>query len=113
MAFVGPRPEDPWFVENVYSEADRETLEVLPGLTSPGTLYYITHAEQFLDPADTEASYISGPLKIKLALDRAYVEQASAAYDLRLAIETIRVLAVSGRSPEPGRAPAPRPHARG
>jgi lipopolysaccharide/colanic/teichoic acid biosynthesis glycosyltransferase len=93
MAFVGPRPEDPWFVEHVYTEADRETLETPPGLTSPGTLYYFTHAEQFLDNIDTEASYISGPLKMKLALDRAYVQQASAAYDLRLVVETAWVLA--------------------
>lgn len=92
MAFVGPRPEDPWFVEHVYTEADRETLETPPGLTSPGTLYYFTHAEQFLDNTDTEASYISGPLKIKLALDRAYIFKASAACDLRLAVETVWVL---------------------
>lgn len=92
MAFVGPRPEDPWFVEHVYTEADRETLETLPGLTSPGTLYYFTQAEQLLDHTNTEASYISGPLKIKLALDRAYAFQASAACDLRLAVETVREL---------------------
>jgi lipopolysaccharide/colanic/teichoic acid biosynthesis glycosyltransferase len=92
MAFVGPRPEDPWFVDRYYSVADRETLEAPPGLTSPGTLYYFTHAEQFLDSADAEASYISGPLKTKLALDRAYVRKASAVYDLRLVFQTIRVL---------------------
>jgi lipopolysaccharide/colanic/teichoic acid biosynthesis glycosyltransferase len=95
MAFVGPRPEDPWFVDHAYTEEDRETLDVLPGLTSPGTLYYFAHAEQFLDGDDVEASYISGPLRRKLALDRAYVREASAAYDLRLAMETIRVLARS------------------
>jgi lipopolysaccharide/colanic/teichoic acid biosynthesis glycosyltransferase len=93
MAFVGPRPEHHWFVENAYTEADRETLEIPPGLTSPGTLYYVTHAEQFPDNGDTEASYISGPLKIKLALDRDYVFKASAAYDLRLVGETVWVLA--------------------
>jgi lipopolysaccharide/colanic/teichoic acid biosynthesis glycosyltransferase len=99
MAFVGPRPEDPWFVDRYYTDADRETLETPPGLTSPGTLYYFTHAEQFLDSTDTEASYVSGPLKTKLALDRAYVGKASAVYDLRLAFETLRVLgrAAAGR----------------
>ncbi len=70
MAFVGPRPEDPWFVDRYYTDADRETLEVPPGLTSPGTLYYLTHAERLLDSTDAEASYVSGPLKAKLALDR-------------------------------------------
>jgi lipopolysaccharide/colanic/teichoic acid biosynthesis glycosyltransferase len=99
MAFVGPRPEDPWFVDHVYTAENRETLEVPPGLTSPGTLYYYTHAEQFLDEADTDASYISGPLKIKLALDREYVYKVSALYDLQLALATIWVLGciVAGR----------------
>ncbi len=103
MAFVGPRPEDPWFVDHFYTEADRETLETPPGLTSPGTLYYFSYAEQLLDHANTEASYISGPLKIKLALDRAYVFNRSAAYDLRLAAETVRELVrvALGRQPRP------------
>lgn len=84
MAFVGPRPEDPWIVDSVYTAADRETLSVLPGLTSPGTLYYFTHAEPFLDSADAEAAYIAGPLQKKLALDRAYMHKASASADLRM-----------------------------
>jgi lipopolysaccharide/colanic/teichoic acid biosynthesis glycosyltransferase len=92
MAFVGPRPEDPWIADRHYTEADRETLEAPPGLTSPGTLYYFTHAGPSLDSADAEASYISGPLKTKLALDRAYVRRASAGYDLRLVFQTIQVL---------------------
>jgi lipopolysaccharide/colanic/teichoic acid biosynthesis glycosyltransferase len=92
MAFVGPRPEDPWFVDRYYTGADRETLEVPPGLTSPGTIYYFMQAETSIDSTDTEASYVSGPLKLKLALDRAYVHKASAFYDLRLAFQTILVL---------------------
>jgi lipopolysaccharide/colanic/teichoic acid biosynthesis glycosyltransferase len=93
MAFVGPRPEDPWFVEHAYSEADRRTLAVRPGLTSPGTLYYLTHAEQFLSATDTEESYISGPLKRKLELDCLYVENATPSLDARLVRETLCVLA--------------------
>ncbi len=93
MAFVGPRPEDPWFVEHIYTEVDRETLDVLPGLTSPGTLYYLVHAEPFLDDADTEASYVAGPLKKKLALDLAYIRRASAASDMAMVLKTIWVLA--------------------
>jgi lipopolysaccharide/colanic/teichoic acid biosynthesis glycosyltransferase len=93
MAFVGPRPEDPWFVENAYTDADRQTLEVLPGLTSPGTIYYVRHAEQFLSNTETEASYLSGPMQEKLALDREYVAGASAWRDFRLVGETAWVLA--------------------
>lgn len=98
MAFVGPRPEDPWIVEHAYTDADRETLAVLPGLTSPGTLYYFRHAEPLLDANAAEASYVSGPLRRKLALDRAYVAKASAAGDLRLVLETLRVLVLGRRA---------------
>jgi lipopolysaccharide/colanic/teichoic acid biosynthesis glycosyltransferase len=92
MAFVGPRPEDPWIVDHAYTPADRETLEVLPGLTSPGTLYYVTHAEPCLSNTDAETAYLSGPLRKKLELDRLYVSRASAVVDLRLILETAWVL---------------------
>jgi lipopolysaccharide/colanic/teichoic acid biosynthesis glycosyltransferase len=94
MAFIGPRPEDPWIVEEVYSAADRETLNVLPGLTSPGTLYYCTHAERSLDRTAPEADYFAGPLRRKLELDRAYMRVTSAASDLRLVIRTLGVVTI-------------------
>jgi lipopolysaccharide/colanic/teichoic acid biosynthesis glycosyltransferase len=93
MAFVGPRPEDPWFVEHAYTAADRATLEVLPGLTSPGTLYYVTHSERFLSSTEPEASYLAGPLREKLALDREYIARASVWGDFRLVGKTAWVLA--------------------
>jgi lipopolysaccharide/colanic/teichoic acid biosynthesis glycosyltransferase len=92
MAFVGPRPEDPWIVGHFYTETDRETLNVLPGLTSPGTLYYCAHAEPQLNPGDAEAAYLAGPLRRKLELDRAYIRKASAAGDVRLALRTLFLL---------------------
>jgi lipopolysaccharide/colanic/teichoic acid biosynthesis glycosyltransferase len=101
MAFVGPRPEDPWFVKHAYTAADRETLKVLPGLTSPGTLWYVAEAEKLIDRQEIEASYVSGPLKTRLELDRAYIAEASGGNDLRLAIATIQMLArmAIGREP--------------
>lgn len=100
MAFVGPRPEDPWIVDHVYTAADRETLNVLPGLTSPGTLYYFTQAEPFLDSANAEASYIAGPLPKKLALDRAYIRKASALKDLRLVAQALTCVLRFSRHPK-------------
>ncbi len=93
MAFVGPRPEDPWIVEHHYTGADRETLSMPPGLTSPGTLYYCTHVEPHLERHGTEGAYIAGPLRRKLDLDRAWIRDHSACTDLRLAIGTLFVLA--------------------
>ena len=48
MALVGPRPEAPEIVDRYYTADDIATLQVLPGLTSPGTLYYYTHCEAML-----------------------------------------------------------------
>ena len=92
MAFVGPRPEDPWIVEHHYSAEDWETLHVFPGLTSPGTIYYYLHAEQFVDSADPENSYIHGPLKTKLAIDRMYLRRASLSADLKILGRTAGIL---------------------
>jgi lipopolysaccharide/colanic/teichoic acid biosynthesis glycosyltransferase len=93
MAFVGPRPEDPWIVDHVYSAADRETLNVLPGLTSPGTLYYCMHAEQSLNGDDAEAAYMAGPLRRKLEFDRTHMSEASATSDFSLVVRTLWLLA--------------------
>jgi lipopolysaccharide/colanic/teichoic acid biosynthesis glycosyltransferase len=92
MAFVGPRPEDPWIVEKAYTMKDRETLDTLPGLTSPGTLYYYAQGEQHLANEDTESSYTAGPMRKKLELDREYMQTASAASDLRVVCQTLAVL---------------------
>jgi len=93
MAIVGPRPEDPEIVRTAYAAPHLETLEVLPGLTSPGTLYYYVHGEQRIDVADPERYYVEHLLPTKLALDRAYVREASVLYDLRLVIRTIWTIA--------------------
>jgi lipopolysaccharide/colanic/teichoic acid biosynthesis glycosyltransferase len=92
MAFVGPRPEDLTIVESAYTVQDRETLEVLPGLTSPGAIYYWSQVEPRLSPTDAEGHYLSGPLRTKLDLDRAYLRTATAATDWRVVCETILVL---------------------
>jgi lipopolysaccharide/colanic/teichoic acid biosynthesis glycosyltransferase len=89
MAIVGPRPEDPRIVRSAYAAPHLETLQVLPGLTSPGTLYYYMHGEQRIDVGAPERYYVEHLLPTKLALDRAYVREASALYDLQLVLRTI------------------------
>ena len=48
MALVGPRPEAPEIVRSHYTADDILTLQVAPGVTSPGSLYYYTHCEPML-----------------------------------------------------------------
>jgi lipopolysaccharide/colanic/teichoic acid biosynthesis glycosyltransferase/PKD repeat protein len=92
MAIVGPRPEDPAIVEQHYSAADRDTLDVRPGLASPGSLFHYTHGDELLAGGDPEARYIQRLLPVKLALERVYVRHASFAYDLRIIGRTAWVI---------------------
>jgi lipopolysaccharide/colanic/teichoic acid biosynthesis glycosyltransferase len=93
MSLVGPRPEDPRFVEKNYTPADLATLDVRPGLTSPGSVWYYTTAESELTNDDPERHYVERVLPTKLALDLVYVRDVSWRYDLVLIGRTILVLA--------------------
>lgn len=92
MSLVGPRPEDPRFVEKNYTPLQLTTLDVRPGLTSPGSVWYYTSAESGLTSDDPERHYVEQILPLKLALDLVYVRQASLWYDVTLIARTVFVL---------------------
>ena len=89
MSIVGPRPRDPRIVRRCYTSLHRETLNVLPGLTSPGTLFYLTHGEPNLRSRDPENEYQTRILPQKLALDIDYVRNRSAWVDLWIVVRTV------------------------
>nr|UXE46031.1 hypothetical protein Hi04_10k_c554_00030 [uncultured bacterium] len=95
MSIVGPRPEDPAFVERHYTPLDQETLRLRPGLASPGSLYHYTHGDAVLAGTDPEAAYVERFMPLKLALDVVYVRHASLAQDLRIIGRTIATIAAS------------------
>lgn len=88
MSVIGPRPEDPDIVRDAYSTEAWETLSVRPGLTSPGSVYYYTHLETFLQGNDPTAEYRELILPVKIALDRIYVRNSSLPYNIRLMART-------------------------
>lgn len=92
MALVGPRPEDPRFVATWYRTEHQPTLDVRPGLASPGSLYNFTHGEAQLAGPDAEAAYVERLLPIKLALDVIYVRHASFRYDVAIILRTLLVI---------------------
>jgi len=92
MSLVGPRPEDPKIVEGHYTEEYRTTLEVRPGLASPGSIYAYTHANEEIGEEDAEAVYVHRVLPVKMALERVYVARASLWYDLRIIARTAWVI---------------------
>jgi len=89
MALVGPRPEAPEIVRNHYRQIDLKTLQVRPGVTSPGTVYYYTHWESTLAANGVLDQYVAQVLPAKLALDRVYLERATLFYDLRIILRTV------------------------
>ena len=97
MTLVGPRPEAPEIVRTHYTSDDLTTLQVPPGLTSPGTVYYYTHGESKLT---TETSvveeYVQHLLPAKLALDRVYMRRPTILYDIRVILRTIVTIVSRG-----------------
>jgi lipopolysaccharide/colanic/teichoic acid biosynthesis glycosyltransferase len=92
MTLVGPRPEAPEIVQRYYRPDDLITLQVAPGMTSPGTIYYYSHCEGMLATNEVVEVYVEHLLPIKLALDRVYIRNASVPYDIRLILRTLTVI---------------------
>ena len=95
MSLVGPRPEDPRYVER-YTDDQRRVLRMRPGLTSPATLAY-RDEERLFDDGDVEQVYVERIMPRKLALDAQYVEAWSMSLDVRVIVRTIAALFVRPR----------------
>jgi lipopolysaccharide/colanic/teichoic acid biosynthesis glycosyltransferase len=112
MSIVGPRPEHPQVVREVYTPWQLRTLAVRPGLAGPGSLFNYTHGDRLIGTADPERDYRERVLDIKLALDLVYIQAASVRYDLVIIARTLWTLAchAAGRRefPEPREAPRAR-----
>jgi len=92
MSIVGPRPEAPDIVERHYTSDYHKSLQVRPGLTSPGSVFYYTHGEQLLAEGDAEEFYVAKLLPPKMALDLDYLNRASILSDLGVILQTASVL---------------------
>lgn len=92
MTLVGPRAEVPEMIRH-YSAGERKILEVKPGLTGPGQIYFTTDQASELDGVeDVEAHYVRHQLHPKLALDLDYLRRRSLWTDLGVIVKTIGVL---------------------
>jgi lipopolysaccharide/colanic/teichoic acid biosynthesis glycosyltransferase len=82
MSLVGPRPEDPKFVE-LRRDDFATILTVRPGMTGLSQLAFAKESE-LLDPARRFEDYVDRFLPQKIALDRAYVARRTLALDLKI-----------------------------
>ena len=90
MSLVGPRPEDPRFVD--WSDpVHRRVFTAKPGITGLAQLDFHDEAERLGGP-DIEDRYRREILPAKLRLDVEYLDRRSVLLDLRILARTARTL---------------------
>jgi len=89
MSLVGPRPEDPSFVEH-YTEEQCEVLSVRPGITSLASVIY-SNEEKQLTVENLSETYLKDILPNKLRLDLLYVRNRTFFLDLDILFRTFWV----------------------
>jgi lipopolysaccharide/colanic/teichoic acid biosynthesis glycosyltransferase len=90
MSLVGPRPEDPRFVD--WSDpVHRRVFSARPGVTGLAQLEFHDEARRLTGP-DIEDRYRHEILPAKLRLDVEYLDHRSILLDLRILARTIRTL---------------------
>jgi len=93
MSIVGPRPQVEWAVRR-FSEEERKVLELRPGLTDWASIRFHNEEEIIgssgIPDADEAYMKLIHPEKMRLQLK--YLEERSFLTDLRIILETFRVL---------------------
>jgi lipopolysaccharide/colanic/teichoic acid biosynthesis glycosyltransferase len=93
MSLIGPRPEDPHFVQ-FYTADQRRTLLLRPGIVGPSQIEGRDEIESYPDGLkDTESYYVKHILPLKLQRDLEYVERATFWGDMTLLARGVWVTA--------------------
>ena len=90
MSFVGPRPEDPRYVE-IYTAEQRRVLSTRPGITSPASIKF-RNEETLLGGDNWEKKYMDEILPKKLAIELAYLPERTTWSDIRIIVRTLGVM---------------------
>ena len=93
MSFVGPRPDVPGYADTL-SGADREILQLKPGITGPATIKYRNEEEYLSDALDAKVfnDTVLYPDKVRINLD--YMRNWSLVNDIKYILMTLRIVAV-------------------
>src|SRR5216683_818010 len=91
MSLVGPRPELPCYVAR-YSARERRVLDLLPGITSVGSLRYRNESEVLAQADDPERAFVEAIMPEKIQLNLAYSDEATLWTDFLLIIRTLRAV---------------------
>ena len=90
MSLVGPRPEDPSFV-NLSDPLHRRVFSAKPGITGLAQLEFHDEAERLVGP-DAEWRYRDEILPAKLRLDAEYLDRRTTLLDLQILLRTARTV---------------------
>ena len=90
MSLVGPRPEDPSFVD-LSDPLHRRVFSAKPGITGLAQLAFHDEAERLVGP-DAEQRYRDEILPAKLRLDATYLDRRTTLLDLKILLRTIRTV---------------------
>ncbi|MEI8334341.1 MAG: sugar transferase [Chloroflexota bacterium] len=90
MSLVGPRPEDPWFVD-LSDPLHRRVFSAKPGITGLAQLAFHDEAQRLVGP-DAERCYRDEVLPAKLRLDAEYLDRRTTLLDLEILLRTARTV---------------------
>ena len=91
MSFVGPRPQVQWAVDR-YTPQERALLSVRPGITDWASIKFHNEGEILRSSTDPDGDYLRliEPEKTRLGLE--YVRRHSLSTDVRIILQTVRVI---------------------
>ena len=99
MSLVGPRPEDPAFVEHWSADSRDVILSVRPGITSPASVLY-RDEESMLKGDAVVDDYLESIMPSKMRLDLLYVRHRTLMTDIDVLFWTIVSLLPRARKRE-------------
>lgn len=91
MSLVGPRPEVPHYVK-FWTIDQLRVLELRPGITDPASIKFRNENELLGSVDNPEKYYVEVLMQEKLKLYLNYVDNASFWYDIKLILETFKVI---------------------
>ncbi len=88
MSVVGPRPEVKEYVD-LYTPAQKQVLNVKPGITDYASLEYFEENELLGKSADPRKTYIEEVMPAKLELNKKYASNPSIGQDVKIVWKTV------------------------
>jgi len=92
MSLIGPRPQVPWAVK-LYSKKEKDLiLSIAPGITDYASIRFPNEGEILRGSVDPDKDYMKKihPEKTRLQLE--YVKRVSLKEDVKILVQTIKVL---------------------